>query len=146
LRSHSTEFTAVWAIGWWFIPFANLVKPFQVVRSAWSESDPAFDPNMGSMSSVQSGAPAFMSLWWAFWIISNISANITSNVYDPDKMATVQISGYFFVLTGILTVVAAGLAAKVVRDITVRQEQRYKAIESVTINEPPPPPTFGQNE
>ena len=31
LRSDSTEFTPGWAVGWWFIPFAYLVKPFQAV-------------------------------------------------------------------------------------------------------------------
>lgn len=142
LRSSSTEFTPGWAMGWWFIPFANLVKPFQVVRSAWSESDPDFDPQTGFLTSIQAGAPAFMSLWWAFWILSNISANITSKVYDLDKMETVLISGYFFILTGILSVVAAGLAIKVVMDITDRQDQRFKNIGLVTLSEPPPPPTF----
>ncbi|MEP6787579.1 MAG: DUF4328 domain-containing protein [Acidobacteriota bacterium] len=146
LRSASTEFTPGWAVGWWFIPFANLVKPFQVVRSAWSESDPNFDPQTGFLTSVQAGAPAFMSLWWAFWILSNIAANITSKVYDPDKGGGVQFSGYFFILTGILSVAAAAFAIKVVMDITERQDQRFKNIGLVTLSEPPPPPIFvGQN-
>ena len=28
-----TRFTPGWAIGWWFIPFANLFMPYQVVKS-----------------------------------------------------------------------------------------------------------------
>lgn len=146
LRSDSTEFTPGWAIGWWFVPFANLVKPYQVVRNAWSESDPDFEPSAGFLTSVQAGAPAFMSLWWAFWIISNISANITSKVYDPDTMKGVEISGYFFILTGIVTIIAAALAIKVILEISSRQEQRFAKIGLIAPSEPPPPPTFGQPE
>lgn len=32
LRARNLEFSPGWAVGWWFVPFANLVKPFQVVR------------------------------------------------------------------------------------------------------------------
>src|SRR5690242_15716882 len=29
------EFTPGWAAGWYFVPFANLVKPFQAFREIW---------------------------------------------------------------------------------------------------------------
>ncbi len=32
------EYTPGWAVGWWLIPFANLVKPFQTVRELWKAS------------------------------------------------------------------------------------------------------------
>jgi hypothetical protein len=28
-----TEATPGWSVGWWFIPFANVVKPYQILRS-----------------------------------------------------------------------------------------------------------------
>jgi len=37
------EFTPGWAVGWWFVPFANLVKPFQVMREAWFDSNPEIE-------------------------------------------------------------------------------------------------------
>jgi hypothetical protein len=145
LRSDSTEFTPGWAVGWWFIPFANLVKPFQAVRSVWAESDPDFDPGTGFLTSIQPGAPGFMSAWWAFWILSNIAANITSKVFDPDKAGVVEFSGYFFILTGILTVIAALLAIKVIYEITSRQDARFRVVGSIPLSQPPPPPMFGQH-
>jgi hypothetical protein len=145
LRSDHTEYTPGWAVGWWFIPFANLVKPFQVVRNAWSESDPDFDPQMGFLSSVQAGAPAFMAIWWAFWLLSNISANISAQVYDPEDIRTVEVSGYLFIVTGILTPIAAGFAIKVIAEITDRQEQRFRNIGTAQQQQPPPPPIFDQN-
>src|SRR5687767_1529604 len=32
------EFTPGWAVGWYFIPFANLIKPFQAMRELWNAS------------------------------------------------------------------------------------------------------------
>ena len=38
LAGGGLRFTPGWAVGWWFIPFANLVKPFQTVRELWEAS------------------------------------------------------------------------------------------------------------
>src|SRR5205809_7873998 len=39
LTHDGTEFTPGWAVGWWFIPIANLFKPFQTVRELWKASE-----------------------------------------------------------------------------------------------------------
>ena len=38
LSGGGTRFTPGWAVGWWFIPIANLWKPFQSVRELWKAS------------------------------------------------------------------------------------------------------------
>ena len=142
LRAQNIEFSPGWAVGWWFIPFANLVKPYQVMQELWRESDPDFDAGSGFLSNSVGTAPRYMMFWWAFWIISNIFSNISSRVYDPENMSTVQVSGYLFIITGILTIIAAVLAIKVIRDITQRQDERYRNLGSINENQPPPPPHF----
>jgi hypothetical protein len=142
LRAQNMEFSSGWAVGWWFIPFANLVKPYQVMQEVWRESDPDFDAGSGFLSNSAGTAPGYMSLWWAFWIISNIFSNICSRVYDPENMSTVAISGYLFVITGIVSIIAAVLAIKVVRDITRRQDERYENLGPLNENQPPSPPSF----
>lgn len=145
LRPEQLNFTPGWAVGWWFIPFANLVKPFQAVREIWSESDPDATPGGSIFSAAMHSAPTYMAAWWGFWIVSNILANITSNVYDPERNDTVAISGGLFVVTSIATVIAAALAIKVVRDTTSRQDQRFRVLGTLPETGPPPPPTFGQS-
>src|SRR5918997_1098797 len=34
------EYTPGWAVGWFFIPFANLVMPYRAVREVWVKSEP----------------------------------------------------------------------------------------------------------
>ena len=144
LRSDNMEFSPGWAVGWWFVPFANLVKPFQAVRTLWSESDPDFDPEMGFLSRTAASAPGFMAFWWAAWLLSNFAANISGRLFDPDKPDTMSITGYAFTVSGILTFIAALLALKVIYEITIRQEQRHVRIGFVASTTPPPPPTFVQ--
>jgi hypothetical protein len=81
------------------------------------------------------GAPTYMGLWWAFWIISNVANNIASKVYDPQTSEEVFISGVVLIISSILTVAAAVLAGMVVRDITARQAARHLAVNSLAERE-----------
>lgn len=143
LRSENTEFSPGWAVGWWFIPFANLVKPFQAVRTVWSESDPDFDPNFGFLSTTQAGAPGYMAFWWATWLLSNFASNIAGNLFDPERPETYEASSWAFIVSGILSGFAALMAIKVIHEITTRQELRFANIGRTLMSAvPPPPPTF----
>lgn len=58
-----------WAVGWFFVPFANLFKPFQAMKEAWGVSvDPA-DP-------FATDPPVMMRLWWGAWLAASITGNL----------------------------------------------------------------------
>src|ERR1044072_835531 len=63
LGAQHLEFSSGWAVGYWFIPFVNLLKPFQVVREVWNQSDPDADPQLNFLTST--GTPALLGFWWA---------------------------------------------------------------------------------
>jgi hypothetical protein len=136
------EFTSGWAVGWWFIPFANLVKPFQVVKEVWRESDPEIAEDTGFLSNVSGGAPGYIGLWWGLWIVSNIFNNIAARASEATSTESIQLSGAVFVASGALSIAAAVLAIMVVRDITQRQELRFARSGMRRNQAPPPPPTF----
>lgn len=142
LRAPDREFTPGWAVGWWFIPFANLVKPFQVVREAWQQSDPDFDPELNFMPN-SIFTPTFFGFWWAFWILSNISNNISSHLIDDNGQA---MEGFALVtiISSIFSMIAAILAILVVRSISTRQDERYQNLFKMQVYSPPPPPDFNQ--
>lgn len=54
-----------WCWGGWFIPFANWVIPFLVLREMWKASDPGTPPGPGWRS-----APVWagISWWWVLWV------------------------------------------------------------------------------
>ena len=147
LEARNLQFTPGWAVGWWFVPFANLVKPFQVVREVWWDSDPEIGNEPVFLSESLRSAPTYMGIWWAMWLLSNIASNITSRVYDPETMSNVEVGGFLFIITGILSVIAAVLAIMVVKDITQRQADRFEAVSrrAVSSDNPPPPPVFDRD-
>ena len=141
LRSLGSEFTPGWAIGWWFVPFVNLVKPFQVVRNLWAESDPEIDPD-GFNLNVQAGAPAFMLIWWITWLIANFVSNLSSGAMESKSANDVAASGYIFIVHAAFHVTASALAIMVIRSITARQEERHERTGDLRPSAPPPPPVF----
>lgn len=148
LKPTHLQFTPGWAVGWWFVPFLNLVKPYQAVREVWWESDPDIPEDAGFLSASLHYAPTYVGVWWGFWIAANIISNIASRVFEPDRPELLAYSGVLFVVSSIITAIAAVLAIMVVRDITSRQSERYANVRKLQIHSqsPPPPPTFGDNQ
>lgn len=65
LGAAGMQFTPGWSIGWYFIPIANLWKPYQAMKEIWKASKNPANWQDQSVSSV-------LPWWWFFWIISNI--------------------------------------------------------------------------
>ena len=67
------EFTPGWAVGWYFIPFANLVKPFQAMRELWNQSHSEHDQ-------FGNEAPSEVKAWWGAWIVGNIISSVGTRI------------------------------------------------------------------
>lgn len=82
------EFTPGWAVGWYFIPIANLFKPFQAMKEIWQVSS---NPRRWQ---TEPGS-ALLGWWWALWLIGNVLGQIVFRVssgaegVDELKTATV---------------------------------------------------------
>ena len=55
---HATRFRSGWAIGGWFVPFLNLVRPYQIAKELASYSGPN-----------ETAPTNALPLWWALVII-----------------------------------------------------------------------------
>lgn len=64
------EFTPGWSVGWYFVPFANLLKPFQAMSEIWRASQ---DPQRWD----RLPAPPELRVWWGLWLAAGILGNIT---------------------------------------------------------------------
>jgi hypothetical protein len=73
-HSFSSEMTITpgWAVGWFFIPLANLVKPYQGVKETWLASH--FDGDAGDTPLV--------GIWWGLWLVSNVLARLSTQFSD----------------------------------------------------------------
>ena len=74
LNAHSIApgmtITPAWGVGWFFVPFACLWKPYQGVRETWQVSA------AGGPGWQAQPAPPMLGWWWGSWIVANILGNI----------------------------------------------------------------------
>ncbi len=144
LEATNLEFSPGWAVGWWFVPFANLIKPFQVIRELWNESDPEFDKDLGFLSSSM-GAHPIIGFWWAAFLISGLLFRISNAAVDVDGNIEEFLFPMFFLAASLVNGIAAALAILIVKKINERQEERFKRIGEIQQTEhhlPPEPPVF----
>ena len=120
LGAEGMEFTPGWTVGWFFVPFANLVKPYQAVREIYLASDPA----AGAGDWQNRPAPGLLSTWWGFWLLCNFLGGIALRIALSDDPSVLALSPWFDVVDGLVDVPLALLALSVVKAIHRRQAEK----------------------
>lgn len=110
--------TPGWAVGWFFIPFMNWVKPFESMKEVWQVSH---DPDCWPTVPV----PVLLRWWWGLWLASNFAANISLQLTRFDAgyaaIATVGLAATVFA-------VACGLTLlRLVRTLSIVQSRAIAA-------------------
>ena len=111
------DFTPGWAVGWYFIPFANLVQPFRAMRQIWNASH-------AGGSDLDRGDP-ILTLWWTAWLTSNITANISIQMsFRATSVEMLNVSLYLGIISSILSLVLFIVGMRLVERITEAQRDR----------------------
>jgi Domain of unknown function (DUF4328) len=135
-RVPGLTYTPGWAVGWWFVPFVNLVKPYQTVRELWAASG-------GAEGWVRGRTWPVLGWWWAAWILSNITGQISlSLVGDQPDIGRLIASDRWAIASSAISIVAAVLAILIVRSVDRRQARldAPPAFSPPPLPPPPPPP------
>lgn len=110
LRALSGEpmtFTPGWSVGWYFVPFANLFKPYQVMKEIWKVSHKRKDTTH-----------AIVGWWWALWLISNFLGRLAFKlVLRADDASDYATSAMTFIVADGLDVVLNVVALTMVTRI-----------------------------
>jgi hypothetical protein len=101
LRGRWMQMKPGWAVGFYFVPFANLFKPFQPMSEIWS-----------SFHAGQT-VPGMMRFWWAMWLISNLLGNV--------MMRMDSIPFVLAVMESMVNVLLAWSACWLIRSITATE-------------------------
>lgn len=68
LGAQGMVYTPGWAVGWFFVPFANFWKPYQVMKEIWQVSAAPGDWTAQAV-------PWVLPVWWISWIASSLIGN-----------------------------------------------------------------------
>ena len=67
------DYTPGWAVGWFFIPFANLWKPYQAMKEVW-----VLNADGGRGAGPMAGV--LLPLWWFLWLAWNAVSNVAGRM------------------------------------------------------------------
>lgn len=117
--SKRSRFTRARAVGYWFIPLANLVLAYQVMKDLWLRSDSMNDRD----GYDRLPAPTFLNGWWgtavSWGVLGRLVAYMARDARTPLDLTNATDMG---LLVNVVGVVAALLAIKVVWEIDRRQQ------------------------
>lgn len=117
-----------WAVGGWFVPFLNLVRPYQVMAEIWQESKPARRDMFPAYQGGGSGS-ALVGWWWAFFLIMSFTGNAAFRLsLRAESVGEMQAADWAGIFADLVSVPAALLAIMVVRGIDANQEERYESV------------------
>lgn len=121
------RFKPGWAVGGWFVPFLNLVRPKQITDDIWRASDPSLPPQAEPLWRAK-GVHAVVHWWWAAWIASGVTGWLATGASEADSIDELRIASLFTTLSDLCIVVTGILAIQVVKGITSRQSARAAAL------------------
>lgn len=91
-----TDYSPGWAVGWFFVPVANLFKPYNAMKQLWQASH--------SLSAwKETMIPALLPWWWALMLIQSLVGTFSMvarsmlNVWSPVEL---QAYAYGLVMIG----------------------------------------------
>jgi Domain of unknown function (DUF4328) len=117
LGAHDLPFGAGWAVGYWFVPILNLVRPKHAANEIWRGSTDG-DP-----------VPRFLDLWWGSFLISGILTRVGIQLWNQaDGLDAARHATYVLLASDLVTIAAAGLAVRVVSTTTARQLGRARTL------------------
>jgi hypothetical protein len=146
LREDHAGSTPGWAVGCYFIPFLNLVRPYQDMAMLARLSDPR-DLELPVVREIKaspgyreaairevaptpwSPPPAVVGLWWAAYIVLSLSAyGIVAMGTENGVLAVIERS-HAHMARDVLLILTGALCIAVIRGVTACQRERVRRLE-----------------
>ncbi len=108
------EMSPAWAVGWFFVPFASLIKPFEGVDQTWRIST---DPTRWKALDT----PVLLRWWWGFFLAANFAGTLGNIVSKSHTIGGLIASAGVSVVTFCLIIISCLTTARMVRQLTERQ-------------------------
>jgi uncharacterized protein DUF4328 len=147
------DYSPGWAVGWFFVPFLNLVRPYQVMREIWNASRPILDDGTVLATTEimrMNETPVPVVGWWGVYLLYGLAGQLhASFTMGAKTLSDLITTTYMQMVVDVIALLSALLAIHVVRTVTRMQEERFALIaaaqapptaESVASGAPPESP------
>ena len=121
---NNIEYSSGWSVGWFFIPFANLVKPAYVMGEIDRGTNQLSGDFKGERWKDQENNSTVV-MWWLFYILSGIFTNVSEKMIDENHM---DLNNYSLIsglelMSFVFSLISAIMLYKLVTKISDKQEK-----------------------
>jgi hypothetical protein len=110
----SLEMSPAWAVGWFFVPFASLIKPFEGVEQTWRIST---DPTRWKALDT----PRLLRWWWGLFLAANLAGSLSDMVGKSQTIGGLIAGAGVGVAAFCLVIANCLVTVRMVRQLTDRQ-------------------------
>ena len=115
------NFSPGWSVGWYFIPFANLVMPYRSLKET-------FKASFNSKEWQNNKVPYDFPIWWATFLIASWLGNISFRMYlelgETYTYEQLNQISYIDIVTDVLFIVNAIFLLRIVNIIYHNQKDK----------------------
>ena len=117
-------FSPGWAVGWWFVPIANLWQPFRAISEIWKGSHPD-----------GASRPPMLWVWWIAFLVSGWIGNLSFRIFvgnlDGESIDDLILGDRLYIASEVLSIPAAILLFWVVWQITKNQIRKRRYVQTL---------------
>jgi hypothetical protein len=118
------KFTPATAVGWWFVPVANLVRPLEAILEVWRASDPTrLRPEGYAVPESKRWMPA---AWWAAFVLGAVA--VATGVWAAIGLGPGPVQRVVLAASHGVVLASAGATLWLVRRLTRWQERHWGRI------------------
>lgn len=103
-----------WAVGWFFVPVANLFKPYEGVKETWQVSH-----NFGGL--IEEAESPLVRWWWGLWIVTGILGWVSFQLGGFSE-TPMEASYYFDLGASLLNVALCVVLIRLMRQLAHAQQ------------------------
>ena len=127
LGANELRFTPKWAVGWFFVPILNLVRPYQAMSEIWRASDSLVDLAADGTAWKRARVSPLVGLWWAAWLAAGLVGNLAAYLAEPKTLDAIRFAAIVRATSLSLQVVAGLILMVLIHRINRNQEEKNSA-------------------
>jgi hypothetical protein len=124
LGGSQLRFTSGWAVGWFFVPIANLIRPYQAVSEVWRTSDPQVGLTTAEQRATMKVSP-LVGAWWILFVVAGFISRFVFLNGHNDTADSLRSSAIADIVGSSVLIVAGFLAVALVGAIDTRQMEKH---------------------
>ncbi|MEA2031569.1 MAG: DUF4328 domain-containing protein [Patescibacteria group bacterium] len=122
------EFTPGWSIGYYFIPFINLYKPYRAMKEIWKVST-------NPTNWQNENGSALLGWWWALWLTSNFLGQAVFRLsMRADSISSLQASTTVSIISEIIDIPLYIVAVSLISSVFTKQDNLVRNVEVIYKN------------